>query len=240
MAGIMDKLLKHTPDIDESDGQEYPWSIAIKKIKNKRTEWLKIEQQLNKKKINQEQREQFIKSIMGVLIDIKTERFLNRGHDKYDTKEQLLDDLKKIRDDIQAVQKHFWHREYHDVLNSCISSTLEDGNFLFENGRNKTAENLESIENNLEDMRKAADKAIEDYTKKDSLRPNFSTFKKKLKNDLAFQVAKELQKIDVRPTKTRNGIFDKIFCACCDIISVEPNKPGSKHIERAVGLIIKN
>lgn len=230
----MASLFEHKPDLNGEDGTEYPWSVAIGKIKLRKAEWQTIEQQLDKKKVNQEQREQFLENIMNALINIKTERFLNRNHDKYDDKEELLSDLKKIRDRVCALQKDFWHREYHDILNSHLSNILEPES-IFELEENKKTHALQGIEEGLQQMRVAADKAINHYAEKKELRPDFSTFKKNLKQSLAFLIADELHKIGIRPTETRNGVFDTIFQCCC-IITDKTNlstKAGSSQVVAA-------
>ncbi len=213
----MDDLFVHTPDINDEDGSEYPWSIVLRDIKSRKNEWDEIKQQLNKKKIGGEQSRQFIGNMINALAHFKTEHFLHRDHDKYDNKEQLLYDLKRIREDISAVQKHFWHSEYHDVLCAHLSSLVDADEFSFEDGEHKTAEALQNIEDSLQQMWHASEKALKKYMEKKELRPDFSTFKKNLKYSLASYIAGELYKIGIRPTETRNGVFDKIFQLCCAI-----------------------
>lgn len=230
MANAMDKFLKHIPEIDDESGDEYAWSKIIGRIKNKKQEWKEIENLVSVKITNPGKRNKLIQELMDELFRIATDVPYSKKHDKYANKEQLLKDLKKIKADIISVQKSFWHREYHDFLYTHVSKD----DWVFEDGENEATEKMEQIKNNLELMQQAAEKATKYYKEKEKLRPNLSTSKKALKNNLAYYIAYKLYEAGIRPTKTREKLFDKVFCLSCDIIELHPNTTGSQHIVRAV------
>ena len=231
----MDKLLKHIPEIDDESGDEYAWSKIIGRIKSKKQEWKEIENLIASKALNKQKGKQFVQRLLDGLIEIKTERFISTKHEKYGKKSELVADLEGIEENISKLQKSFWHREYHDFLYAHLSK----GDHVFEDGANETAAIMQQIEDNLQEMRAAAKKAIKHYKSKKELRPHHSTYKKELKDDLAYFIECELNKAGIRPAETRNGTFDKVFCLSCNIIELKPNSAGSQHIKKAVNSLKK-